>query len=199
MEKTIYRKNAGKKRGYPLLTLSAVLLFGFTAVNLVCPKRSLLELENRKAAALPAFRVQDMLDGSWQAGLGRWMQDQIALRDVWVNTQRAVDETLFAKVEENGILLGKEHWMFTKLFTVGDAAQKQLDKNVQAVSDFAAAHPGKVSFLLAPSASVIYPEILPAGAPMADENAMLDDIFAAVSQNAQVIDLRDAFTADKQE
>ena len=37
MEKTIYRKNAGKKRGYPLLTLSAVLLFGFTAVNLVCP------------------------------------------------------------------------------------------------------------------------------------------------------------------
>lgn len=199
MENTIYRKNAGKKRGYPLLTLSAVLLFGFAAVNLVCPKRSLLELENRKAAALPAFRVQDMLDGSWQAGLGRWMQDQIALRDVWVNTQRAVDETLFAKVEENGILLGKEHWMFTKLFTVGDAAQKQLDKNVQAVSDFAAAHPGKVSFLLAPSASVIYPEMLPAGAPMADENAMLDDIFAAVSRNAQVIDLREAFTADKQE
>ena len=35
MEKTIYRKNAGKTRGYPLLTLSAVLLFGFTAVNLV--------------------------------------------------------------------------------------------------------------------------------------------------------------------
>ena len=46
MKNTIYRKNAGKKRGYPLLALSAVLLFGFAAVNLVCPKRSLLELEN---------------------------------------------------------------------------------------------------------------------------------------------------------
>ena len=188
MDKVIYRKNAGKKRGYPLLALSAVLLFGFAAVNLVWPKHDVLELENRKAAALPAFRVQDVLDGSWQAGLGRWMQDRIALRDVWVNTQRAVDETLFAKAEENGILLGREHWMFTKLFTVNEATQKQLDKNVQAVSAFAAAHPGKVTFMLAPSASVIYPEMLPAGAPMADENAMLDDIFTTVGQNAGVLD-----------
>ena len=87
--------------------------------------------------------------------------------------------------------------MFTKLFTVDDATQKQLAKNVQAVSDFAAAHPGKVTFLLAPSASVIYPEELPAGAPMADENAMLDDIFTTVGQNASVLDLRPTFTADK--
>ncbi len=74
-------------------------------------------------------------------------------------------KSFFQKVEEGGILLGKDHWMFTKLFTVDDATQKQLAKNVQAVSDFAAAHPGKVTFLLAPSASVIYPEELPAGAP----------------------------------
>ena len=89
--------------------------------------------------------------------------------------------------------------MFTKLFTVDDATQKQLAKNVQAVSDFAAAHPGKVTFLLAPSASVIYPEELPTGAPMADENAMLDDIFTTVGQNASVLDLRPTFTADKNE
>ena len=83
---------------------------------------------------------------------------------------------LFRKAEEGGILLGKDRWMFTKLFTVDDATRKQLAKNVQAVSEFAANHPGKVTFLLAPSASVIYPEKLPAGAPMVDENAMLDDI-----------------------
>ena len=48
--------------------------------------------------------------------------------------------------------------MFTKLFTVDDATRKQLAKNVQAVSEFAANHPGKVTFLLAPSASVICEE-----------------------------------------
>ncbi len=31
MDKVIYRKNTGKKRGYPLLTLSAVLMFGLWA------------------------------------------------------------------------------------------------------------------------------------------------------------------------
>lgn len=197
MGKVVYRKEKKSRSPYPLLILGAVVVFGFSLVNLVFPKRDQLELENRKAAQLPAFSVSALLDGSWQSGFARWMQDQFALRDVWVNTQRAADEIVFQKVEEGGILLGKDHWMFTKLFTVDDATQKQLAKNVQAVSDFAAAHPGKVTFLLAPSASVIYPEELPAGAPMADENAMLDDIFTTVGQNASVLDLRPTFTADK--
>ena len=199
-KKVVYRKNGGKRRaGYPLLLLCAVLLFGFSLVNILWPKRSQLELENRKAAQLPAFSVQALLDGSWQSGFARWMQDQFSFRDAAVNAERAVDEVLFRKVEEGGILLGKDRWMFTKLFTVEDATQKQLDKNVQAVSDFAANHPGKVTFLLAPSASVIYPEELPAGAPMVDENAMLDDIFAKVGQTAAVIDLREDFANRKDE
>ena len=199
MGKVVYRKEKKSRSPYPLLILGAVVVFGFSLVNLVFPKRDQLELENRKAAQLPAFSVSALLDGSWQSGFARWMQDQFALRDVWVNTQRAADEIVFQKVEEGGILLGKDHWMFTKLFTVDDATQKQLAKNVQAVSAFAAAHPGKVTFLLAPSASVIYPEELPTGAPMADENAMLDDIFTTVGQSASVLDLRPTFTADKNE
>ena len=131
-KKVVYRKNGGKRRaGYPLLLLCAVLLFGFSLVNILWPKRSQLELENRKAAQLPAFSVQALLDGSWQSGFARWMQDQFSFRDAAVNAERAVDEVLFRKVEEGGILLGKDRWMFTKLFTVEDATKKQLDKNVQ--------------------------------------------------------------------
>lgn len=198
--KVVYRKNGGKRRpGYALLFLCGGLLFGFSLVNLLWPKRTQLALENRKAASFPAFSVSALLDGSWQSGFARWMQDQFAFRDAAVNTQRAADEMLFQKVEEGGILLGKDHWMFTKLFTVDDATQKQLAKNVQAVSDFAASHPGKVTFLLAPSASVIYPEELPAGAPMVDEDAMLDDILAQVGRSASVLDLRPTFTDLKDE
>ena len=51
MGKVVYRKNGGRRRaGYPLLVLCAVLLFGFSLVNIVWPKRTQLELENRKAA-----------------------------------------------------------------------------------------------------------------------------------------------------
>lgn len=198
MSKVIYRK-AGRRAAYPLLVCGVVLLLGFTIVNGIWPKRTQIELENRKAAQFPAPSVDGLLDGSWQSAFGNWMQDQFMLRDQWINTQRAVEEAVFQKVEEGGILLGKDHWMFTKLFTVDEDTQKQLDKNIQAVSTFAAKYPGKVTFLLAPSASVIYPEELPAGAPMIDENAMLDDIFSRIGQSASVIDLRQPFTALKDE
>ena len=108
MGKVVYRKEKKSRSPYPLLILGAVVVFGFSLVNLVFPKRDQLELENRKAAQLPAFSVSALLDGSWQSGFARWMQDQFALRDVWVNTQRAADEIVFQKVEEGGILLGKE-------------------------------------------------------------------------------------------
>ena len=198
MSKVVYRKS-GRRAGVPLLAASALLLLGLAIANLVWPKRDMIELENRKAAQFPAFSVEALLDGRWQSGFARWMQDQFLLRDAWINTQRAADEIVFQKAEEGGILLGKDQWMFTKLFTIDDATRQQTAKNVQAVAEFAARYPGKVTFLLAPSASVIYPEALPAGAPMADENALLDDIFAQVGESAAVIDLREPFTAHKDE
>ena len=194
MSKVVYRKS-GRRAGVPLLAASALLLLGLAIANLVWPKRDMIELENRKAAQFPAFSIEALLDGRWQSGFARWMQDQFLLRDAWINTQRAADEIVFQKAEEGGILLGKDQWMFTKLFTIDDATRQQTAKNVQAVAEFAARYPGKVTFLLAPSASVIYPEALPAGAPMADENALLDDIFAQVGESAAVIDLRAPFTA----
>lgn len=198
MSKVVYRKS-GRRAGVPLLAASALLLLGLAIANLVWPKRDMIELENRKAAQFPAFSVEALLDGRWQSGFARWMQDQFLLRDAWINTQRAADEIVFQKAEEDGILLGKDQWMFTKLFTIDDATRQQTAKNVQAVAEFAARYPGKVTFLLAPSASVIYPEALPAGAPMADENALLDDIFAQVGESAAVIDLREPFTARRDE
>ena len=198
MSKVVYRKS-GRRAGVPLLAASALLLLGLAIANLVWPKRDMIELENRKAAQFPAFSVEALLDGRWQSGFARWMQDQFLLRDAWINTQRAADEIVFQKAEEGGILLGKDRWMFTKLFTIDDATRQQTAKNVQAVAEFAARYPGKVTFLLAPSASAIYPEALPAGAPMADENALLDDIFAQVGESAAVIDLRAPFTAHKDE
>lgn len=198
MSKVVYRKS-GRRAGVPLLAVSALLLLGLTIANLAWPKRDMIELENRKAAQFPVFSVEALWNGRWQSEFARWMPDQFLLRDTWINTQRAADEIVFQKAEEDGILLGKDRWMFTKLFTIGDATRQQTAKNVQAVAEFAARYPGKVTFLLAPSASVIYPEALPAGAPMADENALLDDIFAQVGESAAVIDLREPFTARRDE
>lgn len=196
--KYVYRARERKaSRGYSALILFFVLLFGFSAVNLFWPKRTVSELENRQLAQMPSFSWQGLLDGSWTSGFAEYLQDQVAFRDGWIDLQSDVSTLALQKAEQSNILLGGDHWMFTKHFGTPDTAQ--LDKNTDYVAQFAQKYPDCVTFLLAPSASVIYADQLPASAPMMDENAMLDQIFAAVSPYADVIDLRETYTARRDE
>ena len=196
--KYVYRaKERRSPRGCPALILFFVLLFGFAVLNLFWPKRTISELENRRLAQMPAFSWQGLLDGSWTAYFGEYLQDQVAFRDLWIDLQSGVNTLALQKVEQGDILLGSDHWMFTKQFGTPDTTQ--LMQNAGFAAQFAQRYPGRVTFLLAPSASVIYPENLPAGAPMTDENALLDQVFAAVSPYANVIDLREVYTARKDE
>lgn len=201
MARYIHRK-AGRETGArpgTVLALFLFLLVGFSVLNFFWPKRDMSDLENRKLAQLPSFSIKTLLNGDFLQDFSTYMQDQVAFRDTWIDLESAFNNLAFGKVEESNILLGKDGWMFTKLFDVSPDTQKQLSKNLDAVTNFASRHPGKVTFLLAPSASVIYPEKLPVGAPMVDENAMLDDIFSQVSSSADVLDLRDVFTREKDE
>lgn len=199
MARYIHRK-AGRATGArpgAVLIVFLLALVGFSVLNAFWPKRDMSDLENRKLAQMPPFSIKTLLNGDYFQDFATYMQDQVAFRDGWIDLESAFNNLVFAKVEESDILLGKDGWMFTKLFDVSQDTQKQLSKNLDAVTNFASRHPGKVTFLLAPSASVIYPEMLPVGAPMVDENAMLDDIFAQVSANAEVLDLREVFTQEK--
>lgn len=199
MSRYIHRKD-GREPGArvgALAVLFILMVAGFSILNVFWPKRDMSDLENRKLAQMPAFSAKALLDGSWFQDFTTYVQDQVAFRDGWIDLESAFNSLALAKVEESDILLGKDGWMFTKLFDIPASSQTQLSKNLDAVVNFASRHPGKVTFLLAPSASVIYPEMLPLGAPMADENAMLDDIFAQVSATADVIDLRETFTREK--
>lgn len=53
--------------------------------------------------------------------------------------------------------------------------------------------------MLAPSASLIYADQLPADTPMLDEGGYLDEIFARTGEAGQVLDLRQEFTANREE
>lgn len=196
-EKKLYRRADAAQRPGALLTVFAALLFGFALLNIFWPKRTVSELENRRLASLPTFTVKGALDGSWESSFGTWLQDQVAFRDGLLWLESAARDIGLQRAEEGGILLGKQGWMFTKQFDPNAATN--LDRNLKAVCDFAGRYPGKVTFLLAPSAAVIYPEMLPIGAPMTDESAALDDIFAQVgAAGADVLDLRPVFTEQKE-
>ena len=79
-----------------------------------------------------------------------------------------METTLLQKEQNGGILLGKEHMMFPRTFSLLDSENRTLPKHTAAVEALCQRHPGKVDVLLAPAAAVIYPENVPANAPLLD-------------------------------
>ena len=181
---------------YPLLVLFFLFIFCFMIADGLWPKRAESELERRKLAQFPDFSFSSLVKNEWTAKYGEYTKDQVIVRDSWLKAQSLCESLLFQKEEIGGAMIGKNDALFTKMFALTPTEEKLLQKNTTLVQQFIEKFPGQVTFLLAPSSSVINAEELPANTPMLDENARLDTIFSAVSE-ADSLDLRDSFTAAK--
>lgn len=181
---------------YPLLVLFFLFIFGFMIADGLWPKRVESDLERRKLAQFPDFSFSSLVKNEWTAKYGEYTKDQVIVRDSWLKAQSLCESLLFQKEEIGGAMIGKNDALFTKMFALTPTEEKLLQKNTTLVQQFIEKFPGQVTFLLAPSSSVINAEELPANTPMLDENARLDGIFSTVSE-ADSLDLRDSFTAAK--
>lgn len=199
MGKVVYRKEKKSRSPYPLLILGAVVVFGFSLVNLVFPKRDMRNWKTARPRSCRRSAFRHCWTAAGRAGLPAGCR--ISLPCVMSGSTPSARRTKsFSRksrraascwARTTGCLRSSLPWTMPP--------RSSLLRTCRLSALLRQAHPGKVTFLLAPSASVIYPEELPTGAPMADENAMLDDIFTTVGQNASVLDLRPTFTADKNE
>ena len=181
-----------KLRAYPVLVLFFVCIFGFMILDLICPDREISELENKKLQQRPAFSLSSLTRNEWTAKYGDYVKDQVIFRDGMISLQSRFETVLFQKCENNGVLIGDDAMLFTRMYSLTNSEKTLLPRNIQAVEEFASRHPGQVTFLLAPSASLIYSDAVPFYAPLLDEDSMLDDIFSRVP-SAQVLDLRTLF------
>ncbi|MEG0911800.1 MAG: DHHW family protein [Ruthenibacterium sp.] len=180
---------------YPIIVLFFVFLLGFSVLDALWPKRAESALENRPLAQYPAITVRDVLSNQWMVDYEKYVKDQFVFRDEWINL-KSRSEGMLLKTENNGVLLGKDHYLFKKLLAVNE---KGLEKNLTALERCAARHPGQIDVMIVPSASAVLQEKLPFGAPMADENAALDTIFTRMSVDANVYDVRDSLRANTSE
>ena len=127
-------------------------------------------------------------------------QDQVAGRDQWISLQSVVETTLLQKQQNGGILLGKEHMMFPRTYGLLSSEERTLPKNTAALTSLCQRYPGKVNVLLAPAASDIYKENVPANAPLLDEDGYLDQLSAAVqAAGGSFVDVRQTLAAHKSE
>lgn len=190
--------NATNRNAVVTTALFLLILIVMSVFSIALPKKRVSELENRNLANMPAASVQTLFNGSWTSGMQAYTQDHIVGRDGWIDMCSIVETSVFRKTDKDGILLGKDGWMFPKHFAVQGGYTSQFVKNTDEVAEFCTRYGDRVTFMLVPSAALIYADKLPDGAPQIEENALLDTAFsAAASSGSRILDLREAFLREK--
>ena len=197
------RKRKGGLIHYPVLILFSLFFVGMFLLDCVTPDRTVSELENTTLTQRPAVTAQILSP----AGLNRFFsdytqytKDQIPGRDAWISLQSFVETALLQKTQSGGVLLGDNGQMFDRTYGLVSSEERTLPRNIAAVASLAARCPGKVYVMVAPAASSIYPERVPAHAPLLQEESYLSQIQAAVEQAGGVyLPLKDALSAHKDE
>ena len=90
--------------------------------------------------------------------------------------------------------------MFPRRYALLSSEKRALPKNTAALTALCQRWPGRVSVMLAPSAATLYPEHLPAHAPVLEERPYLDQLAQAVTEaGGRWLDVSAALEPHKQE
>ncbi len=153
-----------------IITLLFVLLvFGFTAFDLITPDRDFSEWENRDLAQSPKVTFKTFFSGDFGSDYETYMTDQFAFRDTLVKVKYLSDKMLL-KTDSGGIYLTDN-----ALYAIQSEIDKSVvEKNVKAMETFAESTALPTSFALVPSSTYIQREDLPPYAKVIDEKALFD-------------------------
>ncbi|HIV86933.1 MAG TPA: hypothetical protein H9896_02350 [Candidatus Pygmaiobacter gallistercoris] len=189
---------------YPLVLVFFVFLVVYSIADSTVNDRKESELENRTLAQKPTLTLSNLLASEENKKFSylyeQYINDQFLGRDGWISLKSRA-ESLLLKVENNGVVYGDEGTMYQKFFTLQSAATGglQVEANIDAVSTFAARHPGLATVMVVPSADMILTDLLPAGAPFVDESPWMEQIAASLGGNAAFLDLTDTLRAHSDE
>lgn len=186
---------------YPVLLAFGLFFVGLFALDLVTPDRAYSELENTTLSQRPSLSSfsADGLNKFFTA-YTKYVKDQVAGRDNWVALQSTVETKVMQKEQSGGILLGKEHMMFPRTYGLVSSETRTLPKNTAALEALCQRYPGLVNVMLVPAASAVYPENVPAGAPLLDEGSYLDVLSEAVqAAGGRFVDVRQTLADHKSE
>ena len=176
----------------PVLLAFGLFFVGLFLADLITPDRAYSELENTTLSQRPSLSSfsADGLNKYFTA-YTKYVKDQVVGRDAWIGLQSDVETLVMQKEQSGGILLGKEHMMFPRTYGLVSSETRTLPKNTAALETLCQRYPGKVNVMLVPAASDIYPENVPASAPLLDEDSYLDSLAKTVQgAGGRFVDVR---------
>ena len=172
-----------KKFNVFLSCLFCAFLGGVFLLSALLPDKEFSPLENRYLQKAPAFSLNALHYGDFVEDAEKYTADHIVGRDFWV-ALKAWCERLSGKPENNGTYLAAGGALINRL---DEPDMDKLNKNIQHLNKLVSSTDLPVYFGLIPSAASIWSDRLPAGAPTADEQAIINDLYSRT--DAVTVDL----------
>ena len=150
-----------KHKNRIIILLFSLFIGGFFLLNLILPDNSFSPKENRYLQTMPTFSARALFRGRFTADFEKYCADQFAFRDWWIS-RKARMELMQGKSENNGVFLCQGERLIEPFSA---PAEGELDRRISAVKAFYDRVDVPVVLSLIPTASELYGELLPAGAP----------------------------------
>lgn len=176
---------------YGLLLTFVGLVSSISIIDMIKPHKSFSELENRVLSKAPTFKLKTFLSGEFNPKFEKYINDQFLFRDSWIDLKSKAEFAL-GKIENNGIIYGKDHYMFEKFDEIDEEI---LTKNIDCVKQFIEKYDLPTTFALIPNSYMILSDKLPAGTSLINQYEYIDTIYQFLSDlSIHTLDLSDTLS-----
>ena len=164
-------------------------------LNFIVPNKEFSEQENRYLAKVPSFSFEDLVNGEYAESLDTYINDHFIFRNFWLKLNSTV-QLSSGKTENNGVYIGKDGYLFEK-FEYTKNEEKNLQKAVQAINDFANKTNTPTYFLLAPNSIYINRDKLPNNVEVANQEEIIKQVYSNCNENVKTINIINTLEANK--
>ena len=120
-----------KKALKRIIALVFIIFFIIIVIlNVITPSKDFSEQENRMLEQRPKFSVKSLLKGDFTKKYEKYISDQFAFRDFWVELKSNCDK-LMGKKESNDVYLGKDDYLLEKFKNPQD---KDIEDRIEALN-----------------------------------------------------------------
>ncbi len=176
--------------------IMAAILLSALLGYLTGPKEVFSPTENRYLAKRPGISAGTVPDGSFIEEFELYVKERLPFRDALIRL-KALAVNLQGCNENNGIVRGRDGYLFEKLLAPGD----QIYRNRAAMVDFAKEEDRDIYVCIVPNSCEILKDRLPAGFPGISQNEQIAGLYDELKENDGVhtIDMYETLTSHSDE
>ncbi|MEG3006049.1 MAG: hypothetical protein RR806_01140, partial [Oscillospiraceae bacterium] len=160
---------------YPLIIIFFAFIAIATIVDFIVPSKPHSYWENRDLAQKPKMTLTSLIENKYTSEYEKFINDQFAARDTWISI-KSVAESALGKIENNGVVYGKDNYMFDKLNTPD---LERIDKNIGFYRDFVEKYPDeKITVGIIPNSYSVLTDKAPTYLNNIDQTQYTEKLFS---------------------